>query len=116
MKNYAKYHTYLTNLADYLNKYLQKVKPLLNTKSIVDQFAIDFETRFAKRQVPGWEDEEDLKDDKLVYCPDCQKVFVNESLYLSHLNGKKHINVAGTRELTKEQHDEEENRHKQEYR
>lgn len=56
MRNYLKYQTYLVSLADYLVKYFQRVRPLLDTKSIVSQFDIDFENRFAKKLIPGWED------------------------------------------------------------
>jgi hypothetical protein len=46
MKNYSKYQTYLVSLADYLVKYFERVRPLLDTKSIVSQFNVDFENRF----------------------------------------------------------------------
>lgn len=60
-----------------------------------DSLAEAFEEKWAKGEIPGWENvvTDDYYEGKL-YCDACKKQFAKETVYQSHLAGKKHIKAA----------------------
>ncbi|KAL4988939.1 hypothetical protein BDW68DRAFT_158038 [Aspergillus falconensis] len=101
-----KYFRYVGELADYLEEFIKKARPLQDLSKIFASFDEDFEKQWTANEVPGWE-EEKANDDTVgpktegsgegIWCADCEKEFKNENVYRNHLTGKKHIRAAEAR-------------------
>ncbi|KAL3477698.1 hypothetical protein BJX99DRAFT_225957 [Aspergillus californicus] len=101
-----KYFQYVTGLANYLEEFIKKARPLADLDKIFASFDDEFEKQWAASEVPGWT-QENLNDGTLgpktegsgegIWCADCEKEFKNENVYKNHLTGKKHIRAAEAR-------------------
>lgn len=100
------YFQYVGELANYLEEFIKKARPLQDLSKIFASFDEDFENQWAANNVPGWS-EEKAEDGTSgpktegsgegIWCADCEKEFKNENVYKNHLTGKKHIRAAEAR-------------------
>ncbi|KAF4970418.1 hypothetical protein FZEAL_10042 [Fusarium zealandicum] len=105
------YFKYVGELAQYLEGFMRRTRPLENVDKVLSAFDQEFETAWDKEEVPGWEKEETLTNSagketstaEAVWCDDCQKEFKNENVYKNHLPGRKHIKAVEQRKQRQEQ-------------
>lgn len=95
------YFNYVGGLADYLQGFLQRTRPLENLSQLFASIASDFDKAWSSNEVAGW-----IVDTAAtaigpatdgVWCADCEKEFKNENVFKAHLTGKKHIRAAEVR-------------------
>lgn len=100
------YFTYVGDLANYLEGFIKRAKPLQDLDKLFGSFDEEFEKQWSAKAVPGWEEEKvenGLQGPKTegsgegIWCADCEKEFKNENVYKNHLTGKKHIRAAEAR-------------------
>ncbi|KAF4633642.1 hypothetical protein G7Y89_g4474 [Cudoniella acicularis] len=94
------YFSYVGQLAEYLESFLRRTRPLENLDKLFQSFDEDFEKAWADNDVVGWKIEVGPSvggASDVVFCDDCEKEFKNENVYKAHLNGKKHIRAAEAR-------------------
>ena len=103
------YFRYLGLLAEYLESFMRRTRPLENVDEVVAGFDRDFDAAWESGEVEGWESPETNGDGtskaaaattstaEAVYCEDCEKEFKNENVYRNHLSGRKHIKAAERR-------------------
>ncbi|VEU23715.1 DEKNAAC104932 [Brettanomyces naardenensis] len=73
------YYNYLVDLECYLKAYWIRINPLLNPEKSLEGISMKFEDRkFMETRKEG------------LYCTACEKLFAKDTVYQSHLNGKKH--------------------------
>ena len=101
------YFNYVGRLADYLEGFLKRTRPLENLAKLFMTIDQDFEKDWEAGEVLGWAPEsQDVGPaapvtegtGEGIWCPDCEKEFKNENVYKSHLTGKKHIKAAEVRQ------------------
>ncbi|EEU44911.1 uncharacterized protein NECHADRAFT_96435 [Fusarium vanettenii 77-13-4] len=103
------YFKYVGKLAEYLESFMRRTRPLENVDKVLTSFDQEFETAWDKDEIQGWEKETPTDTGKqasaadAIWCDDCQKEFKNENVYKNHLTGRKHIKAAEQRK----QHQEE---------
>lgn len=99
------YLKYVANLADYLESFVQRTRPLDDLPKLFLRFQREFETAWEAGTVPGWtKDSQDTAGTSSgpqtegtgsgIWCAACEKEFNNENVYHAHLKGKKHIRNA----------------------
>lgn len=105
-KTTDQYFSYVGRLADYLEGFLRRTRPLDDLDKMFSSFDHDFEQAWAAKKVPGWGEEAPTAGPAApvtegtgegIWCPDCAKEFKNDNVYKNHLGGKKHIKAAETR-------------------
>lgn len=106
------YFKYLGELADYLESFMRRTRPLENVDKVVTDFDNEFEAAWEKDEVEGWKKDAGAKTNgsgaqtstaDAVYCEDCEKEFKNENVYKNHLTGRKHIKAAERRAQRQEE-------------
>lgn len=106
-KNTDRYFTYVGALADYLQDFLRRTRPLEDLEALFQGIDEDFEKAWSADEIPGWGPENGSAGPTApvtegtgegIWCSDCQKEFKNENVYKSHLSGKKHIKAAESRQ------------------
>ena len=106
-KNTDLYFNYVGRLAEYLENFLMRTRPLDDLGQLFTSFDADFTKAWEAGEVPGWGYEAPTKAGPAapmtegtgegIWCPDCEKEFKNDNVYKSHLSGKKHIKAAEVR-------------------
>ncbi|KAL8698195.1 MAG: hypothetical protein Q9201_006707 [Fulgogasparrea decipioides] len=105
-KTTDQYFAYIGRLADYLEGFLRRTRPLEDLDKTFASFTRDFERAWEVKGVPGWSDEPQTVGPSApvtegtgegIWCPDCEKEFKNDNVYKNHLSGKKHIKAAEAR-------------------
>ncbi|QIX01569.1 hypothetical protein AMS68_007086 [Peltaster fructicola] len=99
------YFSYVGSLAQYLQDFMRKTKPLEELEKVFAQFDAEFEKEWEAGTVAGWERSNQSTENGLttqgtgegVWCADCAKEFKSDNLYKSHLTGKKHIRNAAAK-------------------
>ena len=100
------YFNYVGRLADYLESFMRRTRPLEDLDKLFTSVDQDFEKAWEENSVPGWGPEAQPVGPAVpktegtregVWCPDCEKNFKNDNVYKSHLSGKKHIKAAEAR-------------------
>lgn len=94
------YFAYVGQLADYLESFMRRTRPLENLGRLFGSFSDDFEKAWSDNDVPGWKLETDPAEGSAaggIWCTDCEKEFKNDNVYKGHLSGKKHIKAAELR-------------------
>ena len=103
------YFSYVGSLAQYLESFLRRTKPLENLEKVFKGFDEEFEQEWEQDKVPGWEAQKSTTATSSgngpvtegtgegVWCADCEKEFKNDNVYKAHLTGKKHIKNAEAR-------------------
>ncbi|KAF0641562.1 hypothetical protein FPSE5266_05801 [Fusarium pseudograminearum] len=105
------YFKYVGQLADYLESFMRRTRPLENVDKVLTSFDEEFETAWEKEEIQGWEKDasstsgtaKKTSTADAVWCDDCQKEFKNENVYKNHLTGRKHIKAAEQRKQRQEQ-------------
>lgn len=104
------YFAYVGSLAEYLETFLRKIKPLEDLDKLIKSFQDEFDKEWSEDKVPGWETTKAASNGTAstqpttegtgegVWCGDCQKEFKNDNVYKGHLTGKKHIKAAEARQ------------------
>lgn len=105
------YFKYVGELAEYLEFFMRRTRPLENVDKVLASFDKEFEEAWEKDEVEGWKNEtfaaasdggdRNMSSPDAVWCDACEKEFKNENVYKGHLNGRKHIKAAEA--LTKRQ-------------
>ena len=105
-KTTDQYFNYVGSLADYLEGFLRRTRPLDDLDTIFASFDQEFEKAWEAKEVPGWSTETQSVGPtapitegtgKGIWCADCEKEFKNDNVYRSHLTGKKHTKAAESR-------------------
>ncbi|KAL8711704.1 MAG: hypothetical protein Q9220_003875 [cf. Caloplaca sp. 1 TL-2023] len=105
-KTTDQYFKYMGSLAEYLEGFLRRTRPLDDLDKTFSSFDRDFEKAWEAKEVPGWGDEVSAVGPAApvtegtgegIWCPDCAKEFKNDGIYKSHLSGKRHIKFAEAR-------------------
>lgn len=96
------YFKYVGELAEYLESFMRRTRPLENVSKVIESFDKEFGVAWEKDEVEGWTNEsaaatvaaKDLSTTDAVWCDACEKEFKNENVYKGHLNGRKHVKAA----------------------
>lgn len=94
------YFTYVGQLAEYLESFMRRTRPLEDLDKLFKGFDDDFEKAWSDNEIPGWKLEAGPADGPAagaIWCADCEKEFKNDNVYKGHLSGKKHIKAAELR-------------------
>ena len=100
------YFNYVGRLADYLESFLRRTRPLEDLDKLFSSVNQDFEKAWEENSIPGWGPEAQAAGPAApktegtgegIWCSDCEKDFKNDNVYKSHLTGKKHIKAAEAR-------------------
>lgn len=94
------YFNFVGQLADYLESFMRRTKPLEDLDKLFKSFDDDFTKAWANNEIDGWKVEVSAPSQGSgaeLYCKDCEKDFKNENVYKAHLTGKKHIRAAELR-------------------
>lgn len=105
------YFKYVGQLAEYLESFMRRTRPLENVDKVLASFDQEFETAWDKDEIQGWEKDshstnataKETSTAEAVWCEDCEKEFKNENVYKNHLTGRKHIKAAEQRKQRQEQ-------------
>jgi len=96
------YFKYVGELANYLESFMQRTRPLEDLQTLFRTFDVDFDKAWDTNDIPAWKLEtpapstNGASGDGL-WCADCEKDFKNDNVYKAHLTGKKHIRAAEAR-------------------
>ncbi|KAK5113464.1 hypothetical protein LTR85_010892 [Meristemomyces frigidus] len=97
------YFSYVGSLAQYLESFIRRTKPLEDLDRLFRSFDEEFDNLWEEDKVPGWQVEAAQANGGAskgpvtegtgegVWCADCEKEFKNDNVYKAHLTGKKHI-------------------------
>lgn len=95
------YFSYVGSLAQYLESFLRRTKPLEDLDKLLKSFDEEFEKEWEEDKVAGWESVKASSSTSSgpvtegtgegIWCPECAKEFGNDNVYKAHLTGKKHI-------------------------
>ncbi|KAJ4148498.1 hypothetical protein LMH87_002964 [Akanthomyces muscarius] len=99
------YFSYVGGLADYLEGFMRRTRPLEDVDKILSSFDEEFDAQWQKDEVEGWQSStpanrsaDNLSTPDAVWCADCEKEFKNQNVYQNHLKGRKHIKAAEQRQ------------------
>ncbi|TKA27268.1 hypothetical protein B0A54_16163 [Friedmanniomyces endolithicus] len=97
------FFSYVGSLAQYLESFIRRTKPLEDLEKLFKAFDEEFEQSWEMGMMPGWEAKQAAQsnggaakpeDMGGVWCAECEKEFKNDNVYKAHLTGKKHIKNA----------------------
>lgn len=98
------YFKYAGELADYLESFMRRTRPLENVDKVLASFDKEFDEAWEKDEVEGWKNEstastsdganKTFSSPDAVWCDACEKEFKNENVHKGHLNGRKHVKAA----------------------
>ncbi|TVY17280.1 Pre-mRNA-splicing factor [Lachnellula arida] len=95
------YFGFVGRLADYLESFMRRTRPLEDLDKVFESFDEDFRKAWDNNEVEGWQLEAPVPSEGSnggdLFCADCEKDFKNENVYKAHLTGKKHIRAAESR-------------------
>lgn len=101
------YFIYVGRLADYLESFLKRTRPLEDLDKFFTSIDQDFEKAWEGNLITGWGPEAQPAGPAApvtegtgegVWCPDCGKEFMNDNVYKNHLSGKKHLKNSEARQ------------------
>lgn len=108
-KTTDRYFAYVSALAEYLESFLARTRPLQNPEGIVKGIEEDFDKAWEEDSVPGWgklaagagpevgpRQEQEVKEE--FWCAACAKGFANKNVYEHHFESKKHKREAAKAE------------------
>lgn len=104
------YFKYVGQVADYLESFMRRTRPLENVDKVLASFDKEFEAAWDSDEIEGWKKEEPSANGTTkttmtadaMWCDDCEKEFKNENVYKNHLTGRKHLKAAEQRKLRQE--------------
>ncbi|KZF20214.1 splicing factor 3a subunit 3 [Xylona heveae TC161] len=97
------YFKYVSELADYLENFMRRTRPLEDLDKVISGFDEEFIKEWEANSVAGWEEGGQTAGPagpvtegtgEGIWCADCEKEFKNENVYRNHITGKKHIRAA----------------------
>ncbi|KAF2965295.1 hypothetical protein GQX73_g8278 [Xylaria multiplex] len=97
------YFAYVRHLAQDLERFMRKTRPLENVDKVLSEFDKKFEEDWENDKVPEWNSEESSATlakpsaSEGTWCEACEKAFTNENVYKNHLSGKKHVRAENER-------------------
>ncbi|TPX09553.1 uncharacterized protein E0L32_009296 [Thyridium curvatum] len=101
------YFKYIGDLAQYLESFMMRTRPLENLPKVFATWDKEFEQAWEQGELPLWQKEDNtsgpnastqqLSSADAVWCDDCEKEFKNDNVYKGHLSGRKHIKAAEQR-------------------
>lgn len=104
------YFSYVGSLAQYLESFMRRTKPLEDLDKLLKSFDEEFQKEWEEDKIPGWESAKASTSSSSgpvtegtgdgVWCPDCAKEFGNDNVYKAHLTGRKHIKAAEARKTS----------------
>ncbi|KAJ9640004.1 Pre-mRNA-splicing factor sap61 [Coniosporium apollinis] len=107
------YFRYVGGLADYLESFMRRTRPLEDLDKFFASLDAEFDAAWERDEIPGWTAEAPQKsgpaapategDGAGIWCPDCQKEYSNENVYKHHLSSKKHKKAAEARAASGEE-------------
>eukprot|EP00002_Diphylleia_rotans_P038104 TRINITY_DN8612_c0_g1_i1.p1 TRINITY_DN8612_c0_g1~~TRINITY_DN8612_c0_g1_i1.p1 ORF type:complete len:456 (+),score=116.88 TRINITY_DN8612_c0_g1_i1:56-1423(+) len=89
------YKQYIEDLLAYLKSFQKRSSPLMQYSMNDKEFKDSFEAQWAEGKVPGWE----TVSDNPLFCLACNKLFAKQTVFDSHVIGKKHIKAAADLQL-----------------
>lgn len=93
-----RYFAYVGDLANYLESFMRRTRPLENLDQLYASFDGDFEKAWTANDIPGWTLEADTKGSgQGIWCADCEKEFSNQNVYKHHFSSNKHVRNAEKR-------------------
>ena len=107
-KNTDQYFNYVGRLADYLEDFLRRTRPLEDLDKLFSSFDSEFDKAWEAKTIPSWAEEAQPVGPAApitegtgegIWCSDCEKEFKNDNVYKAHLSGKKHIKAAEARKV-----------------
>jgi len=99
------YFTYVGELANYLESFMRRTRPLEDLDKLFKSFDEDFEKAWTNNEIPAWKPDApkvSVGGGNDLWCADCEKEFKNENVHKAHLTGKKHIRAAEARAARQE--------------
>lgn len=91
------YFAYVGELAQYLEDFMRRTRPLENIDKVLNSFDVEFSSLWEKDGIDGWQAEPQVNGTEgkvsgaeAKWCKYCEKEFKNENVYDSHLTGRKH--------------------------
>jgi splicing factor 3A subunit 3 len=91
------YRSYIGQLFEYLVDFFARVNPLVDTSKLMEMIKEDFDKRWDLKAITGWFEKEDDSSAEFssasadpLFCQACKKGFAKETVFQSHLSGKKH--------------------------
>ncbi|KAK9456218.1 hypothetical protein V1511DRAFT_496871 [Dipodascopsis uninucleata] len=87
-ENDAEYVKYVRDLAEYLEGFLKRTRPLEDPEGMLLKIENDFDREWATR--PRDSDADANGNSDPLYCEVCDRKFEKQTVFDSHLNGKKH--------------------------
>lgn len=107
------YFTYVGQLANYLETFMRRTRPLEDLETLFKSFDEDFEKAWNDNDIPAWKLETAAPSIGPsvdgIWCADCEKEFKNDNVYKAHLTGKKHIRAAEARAARQDQNGDDTN-------
>ncbi|KAI0123412.1 hypothetical protein BJ170DRAFT_108070 [Xylariales sp. AK1849] len=99
------YVRYVGELAQTLESFMRRTRPLENVERVLSDFDNEFDLEWEKDAIDSWKLEtagtnataQQPSTADAVWCEDCEKEFKNENVYKGHLSGKKHVRAAADR-------------------
>ncbi|KAE8449589.1 hypothetical protein EG329_007919 [Mollisiaceae sp. DMI_Dod_QoI] len=95
------YFNYVGDLANYLESFMRRTRPLEDLDKLFKSFDEDFDKAWNDNDIPAWKLETATSSNGSagdgIWCADCEKEFKNDNVYKAHLSGKKHIRAAEAR-------------------
>jgi splicing factor 3A subunit 3 len=97
------YFSYLGMLAEYLESFLRRIRPLDDLDRLLATFDADFEKVWEAGETVGWEKQATVgpvapaQEGDSIWCDDCEREFKSASTYAHHLTQKKHVRAAQAR-------------------
>jgi len=95
------YFAYVGELAQYLESFMRRTRPLENLEKLFASFDEDFDKAWNNNEIPAWKLDAPQPSagasSEGMYCADCEKDFKNENVFKGHLTGKKHVRAAEAR-------------------
>lgn len=92
------YFAYLSALAQYLETFMRRTRPLQDTDAMLTGFDKDFREAWENGSLKGWESQTSVPDGPVTqgtgagtWCEACQKEITNDNVYKAHLTAKKHL-------------------------
>ena len=119
-KNTDQYFNYVGRLAEYLENFLKRTRPLEDLDKFFNSIDQEFEKAWSANEVLEWGPETQHAGPAApategtgegIWCPDCEKEFKNDNVYKSHLSGKKHVKAAEARKASNTTNGEASNGH-----
>lgn len=90
IKSSIAYKTYVENIFNYLKGFFARAQPLFDINDYIDTAKLEFTEKWQEGTVKGWPKPNLDQINLELYCIPCRKQFSKQTIFDSHLDGKKH--------------------------